>query len=109
MARAQVVQLSRPARRELTEQEQELTVDEQERFEGLCQCIADSEDSDEDDSQVWCQVAIVNGQRRVVVWVATGDPEPNGDQPCEPLAILLSDADEIAAEGVEHVGEEAAT
>lgn len=106
---AKVVKLERPKQRSLTEDEQELTLDEQERFEGLCQCIADSEDADENenDSQVWCQVAVVNGQRRVVVWVATGEPDnDSGDQPCEPLAVLLSEADVIVAEGVEHVGPE---
>jgi hypothetical protein len=72
-----------------------------EQFSFLAEALDEAEADEE--SRVRLEPALVNGKRRVVVWVDDGDEDDDGDQPCVPVAVLLTDADTIQAEGVEYV------
>lgn len=78
--------------------------DECGQFESLAQAIDAAETGEE--SSIRLEPAMVNGKRRVVVWVDTGETDDDGDEFCDPIAILLARSDVIEAEGVEYVGED---
>jgi hypothetical protein len=77
--------------------------DECEQFEGLAKAIGAAQEGEE--SPVRLEPALVNGKRRIVVWLDTGETDDDGDEFCDPIAVLLNQGDTIEAEGVEYVGE----
>jgi hypothetical protein len=79
----------------------EATKDEEDQFGFLAEALEEAEAGD--DTRIRLEPAMVNGARRVVVWVDDGEEDEDGDQPCVPVAILLTDDDTIQAEGIEYV------